>query len=286
MKISPEGILAFMRESTYKPLNVEELMNALEVNEIRDFIAMLRDMEQQGLIVFTRKNRYGLPEKMGLVVGRFQGHSKGFGFLIPDKPEESDVFISADSANGAMHNDRIMVRLLKQSTGNRMEGEVIRILSRANNRIVGTFDDARKYGFVRPDEKRLPQDVFVSKECFNGARDGDKVIVEITRWPEPRRNPEGRVVDVFGRAGTPGVDVLAIVKKYRLPEEFPEEVLAEAQRIAKIAPEDYQGRRDLRELPMVTIDGEDAKDLDDAVSLEKLSNGNWHLGVHIADVGH
>ncbi|NMA15198.1 MAG: ribonuclease R, partial [Clostridia bacterium] len=100
MKISPEGILAFMRESTYKPLNVEELVNALEVNEIREFIAMLRDMEQQGLIVFTRKNRYGLPEKMGLVVGRFQGHSKGFGFLIPDKPEKSDVFISADSLNG------------------------------------------------------------------------------------------------------------------------------------------------------------------------------------------
>lgn len=284
--ISPEELLTFMREGTYRPLNIEDLINALQVTDMKEFVTMLREMEQQGLVVFTRKNKYGLPEKMGLVVGRFQAHPKGFGFLIPDKPEENDVFVSADNTNGAMHNDRIMVRVLKQTTGARTEGEVIRILTRVNQRVVGTFEDVRKYGFVRPDEKRLTQDIFIPKESFNGAQDRDKVIVEITKWPEPRRNPEGVISDVFGRAGTPGIDVLAIVKKFQLPEDFPEEVLKEAERVAKINPEDYQGRRDLRNLMMATIDGEDAKDLDDAVSLEKLPNGNRYLGVHIADVGH
>ncbi|ATW25823.1 ribonuclease R [Candidatus Formimonas warabiya] len=283
--ITAAELLSYMRESTYKPLNAEELIHALQVKDIQEFIALLRDMESRGLIVFTRKNRYGLPERMGLIPGRFQGHAKGFGFLIPDNPEQNDIFISADNTSGAMHNDRIMVRVMKQVTGVRQEGEVIRILERANNRVVGTFEDARRYGFVRPDEKRLAQDIFVPKESFNGARDGDKVIVEVTKWPEPRRNPEGKVAEVFGRAGAPGIDVLSIIKKFQLPEEFPENVIREAEKVAVIRPEDYQGRRDLRSLPMVTIDGEDAKDLDDAVSLELLANGNWYLGVHIADVG-
>lgn len=284
--ITKEDLLSYMRESTYKLLNADELIDAFKVTDIQEFVSMLREMESQGLIVFTRKNKYGLPEKMGLIVGRFQGHSKGFGFLIPDKPELADVFIGADNTNGAMHNDVIMVRVFKQSEGNRQEGEVIRILTRANNRVVGTYEDSKKYGFVRPDEKRLAQDIFIPKEGANGAQDRDKVIVEITKWPEPRRNPEGKVVEVFGKSGAPGIDVLTIIKKYELPEEFPEGVLKEALRVAQIKPEDYQGRRDLRDLPMVTIDGEDAKDLDDAVSLEFLPNGNAYLGVHIADVGH
>lgn len=284
--ISAEELLAFMRESTYKPLNAEDLINALNVTDIREFVAMLRELEQQGLIVFTRKNRYGLPEKMGLISGRLQAHPKGFGFLIPDKPEESDVFIGADNTAGAMHNDRIMVRVFPKTGGARREGEVIRILSRANRQVVGTFEDSGRYGFVQPDEKRLTQDIFVAKESFNGAMDGDKVVVEITKWPAPRRNPEGKIVEIFGRAGAPGIDVLSIMKKYRLPEEFPAGVLEEADKVARIFPEDYWGRRDLRELLMVTIDGEDAKDLDDAVSLELLDNNNWYLGVHIADVGH
>jgi len=284
--ITSQELLSYMRESTYKPLNAEELINALQVSDIQEFVALLREMEHQGLIVFTRKNKYGLPEKMGLIAGRFQAHSKGFGFLIPDDPKQNDVFIGADNTNGAMHNDRIMVRQLKYSSGVRQEGEVIRILSRANHRVVGTYEDARKYGFVRPDEKRLTQDIFIPKEASQGAKDGDKVIVEITKWPEPRRNPEGRVVEIFGHSGASGIDVLSIIKKFQLSEEFPENVLMEAERVAVIKPEDFQGRRDLRDLPMVTIDGEDAKDLDDAVSLEKLPNGNWYLGVHIADVGH
>ncbi|MEL7564798.1 MAG: ribonuclease R [Dehalobacterium sp.] len=285
--ITDVELLSYMRESTYKPLNAEELIEALKVEDVKEFVILLREMESKGLIVFTRKNKYGLPEKMGLTPGRFQAHSKGFGFLIPDNPELNDIFIGADNTNGAMHNDRIMVRAMKHQTiGARQEGEVIRILERANQRVVGTFEDARRYGFVLPDEKRLAQDIFVPKDAFNGAKDGDKVIVEITKWPESRRNPEGKVIEVFGKAGAPGIDVLSIIKKFRLPEEFPEKVLKHAEKVAVINEEDYQGRRDLRVLPMVTIDGEDAKDLDDAVSLEMKDNGDWYLGVHIADVGH
>jgi ribonuclease R len=284
--ITAEELLSYMRESTYKPLNTEDLVEALQVNDIQGFVSLLREMERKGLIVFTRKNKYGLPEKMGLVAGRFQAHTKGFGFLIPDNPALNDIFIGADNTNGAMHNDRIMVRTMKQQLGARQEGEVIRILERANRWVVGTFEDAKRYAFVRPDELRLTQDIFVSKDDFNGAQDGDKVVVEIVKWPEARRNPEGRVVEVFGKAGTPGIDVLSIIKKFRLPEEFPEKVLSLAEKIAVIKDEDYIGRKDLRLLPMVTIDGEDAKDLDDAVSLEIMDNGHWYLGVHIADVGH
>jgi ribonuclease R len=284
--ITAEELLSYMRESTYKPLNAEDLVEALQVKDIQGFVSLLREMEQKGLIVFTRKNKYGLPEKMGLVAGRFQAHAKGFGFLIPDNPALNDIFIGADNTNGAMHNDRVMVRTMKQQPGARQEGEVIRILERANRWVVGTFEDAKRYAFVRPDELRLTQDIFVSKDDFNGAQDGDKVVVEIVKWPEARRNPEGRVVEVFGKAGAPGIDVLSIIKKFRLPEEFPEKVLRQAEKVAVIKEEDYNGRKDLRLLPMVTIDGEDAKDLDDAVSLETMDNGHWYLGVHIADVGH
>ncbi|WP_089608817.1 ribonuclease R [Dehalobacterium formicoaceticum] len=285
--MNEQELLSYMRESTYKPLNAAELIEALQIQDVKDFLMLLRNMESKGLIVLTRKNKYGLPDKMGLTAGRFQAHSKGFGFLIPDDRELSDIFIGADNTNGAMHNDRIMVRQLKQQgEGARQEGEIIRILERANQRVVGRFEDAGRYAFVLPDEQRLAQDIFIAKDSFNGAKDGDKVVVEITKWPEARRNAEGAVVEIFGRAGDPGIDVLSIIKKFQLPEEFPEHVLKQAEKIAVIREEDYQGRRDLRLLPMVTIDGEDAKDLDDAVSLERMENGHWYLGVHIADVGH
>ncbi|MGI6679227.1 MAG: ribonuclease R [Dehalobacterium sp.] len=280
-------LLSYMRESTYKPLNAEELIAALQVENVGEFFQLLREMESKGLIVLTRKNKYGLPERMGLAAGRFQAHAKGYGFLIPDDRSLSDIFIGADNTNGAMHNDRIMVRKLKQQgEGARQEGEVIRNLQRANEWVVGRFEDVGRYAFVLPDEQRITQDIFIAKDCFNGAKNGDKVIVKITKWPAARRNPEGTVVEIFGKAGDPGIDVLSIIKKFQLPEEFPDNVLQQAEKIAVIREEDYQGRRDLRLLPMVTIDGEDAKDLDDAVSLEKMENGHWYLGVHIADVAH
>jgi ribonuclease R len=245
-------------------------------------------MEEEGKVVLNRKGRYGLPQKMNLVVGRIQGNSKGFAFLIPDDPQNPDVFIKSEDLMGAMHNDRIVLRLHKHlEDGRKPEGEVIRILKRANERIVGTFESSRNFGFVVPDDKRLGHDIFIPKSESLGANTGDKVVLEITSWPEPRRSPEGRIIEVLGNKNDPGTDILSIVRKYQLPEEFPGEVLSEAERIPlTIKTEEIGNRRDLRGLPMVTIDGEDAKDLDDAVSLDVLPNGNYYLGVHIADVGY
>lgn len=275
------------------PLDVEELSRQLGQVDPDELLLILQELERAGEVVRTRKNRYGVSKKMNLSVGVLQGHPKGFAFLMPDDKSD-DIYISKENLGGAMHGDRVVVRPLGIGLrGKRAEGEVIRILERANERVVGRFERVpasgrgSQFGFVVPDEKKLGWDIFVSKTHQMGARNGDKVVVEITRWPEARRNPEGKIVEAFGAMGEPGVDILSIIKKCGLPEEFPHRVLKEADAIPQeIAIEDEGGRWDLRGLPMVTIDGEDAKDLDDAVSLEMLDNGNYRLGVHIADVSY
>jgi ribonuclease R len=286
--ISKEELLEYMWRNSYKPLTAEELAESLNIQEQAAFVNFLQELEAEGKIVLNRKGRYGLPQKMNLVVGRLQGSPKGFAFLIPDDPQEQDVYVKNEDLNGAMHNDRVVARLYRHlEDGRKREGEVIRILTRANQRVVGTYERSRYFGFVTPDDKRLGYDLFIPKNETGGAQTGDKVVIEITSWPEARRNPEGRVIEVLGQKDQPGIDILSIVRKYQLPEVFPEEVLAEAARIpATVTAEDRKGRRDLRDLPLVTIDGEDAKDLDDAVNLELLPNGNYYLGVHIADVGY
>ncbi len=269
-----------------RPLEVEELSRQLGQSEPEGLLLVLKDLEREGKVVRTRKNRYGVSAKMNLAVGVLQGHPRGFAFLVPDDKGD-DIYVSKENLGGAMHGDRVVVRPLGfGSNGKRSEGEVIRILERANGRVVGRFEFAGgQIGFVVPDEKKLCWDIFVPKNHQKGAHNGDKVVVEITRWPEARRNPEGKIVEVFGASGEPGVDILSIIKKYGLPEEFPPRVLREADATPlEIAVDDEDGRWDLREVPMVTIDGDDAKDLDDAVSLETLDNGNYRLGVHIADV--
>lgn len=286
--MTKEEILEYMQHNSYKPLSGEELISHLQIPDVAEFQATLQKMTERGEIILNRKGKYGIPQKMNLTVGRIQAHAKGFAFLIPDDPNEQDVYIKKEDLGGAMHNDRVIVRPYKNlEAGRKREGEVIRILTRANERIVGTYESSRYFGFVVPDEKRLGQDIFIPKNEINGAAEGDKVVVEITIWPEPRRNPEGRIIEVLGNKNDPGTDILSIVRKYQLPEYFPEEVMQAAERVPQtISPEEYAQRRDLRDLPMVTIDGEDARDLDDAVTLELLPNGNYYLGVHIADVGH
>lgn len=282
-------ILSFMREKAYKPLMLSELVTVLDVpkEDIPVLMGLLDEMEQEGLVIRTRKERYGVPERMGLIPGTFQGHERGFGFVVTDTDDE-DVFIPANAINGAMHGDRVMARLTRLSTDTRkQEGEIIRILSRANKTIVGKFDVSDHFGFVTPDHARLFRDIFIPKDCINGARKGQKVVVEITRWPEANRNAEGRIIEILGNSGDAGVDILSIIRAYNIPYEFPEEVLREARMAPQeVREEDIKNRRDLRSLRMVTIDGEDARDLDDAVSIEILENGNYRLGVHIADVSY
>lgn len=282
-----ESILDFMREQAYKPMNLQELERIFNIPkaERATFEKTLKYMEKDGEIVKTRTEHYGVPERMGLVVGKLQGHQRGFAFVLPET-DRPDVFVSSSNLNGAMHSDRVIVKITKEVPGGKKsEGEIIRILERGNKQIIGVFEDSGKYGFVVPDETRITQDIFIPKDARAGAETGDIVVVDITEWPEKRRNPEGRVAEILGKKGDKGIDILTIIKKHGLPEEFPFKVESYAEGIAEEIPAvDYENRLDLREKKIVTIDGEDAKDLDDAVSIEVLPNGNFYLGVHIADV--
>ena len=285
-----EKIVAFMTEEAYKPLLLEELISVLDVpkQKIGTFQNVIDELVEEGQIIQTRKNRYGVPEKMGLIVGRFQGNERGFGFVIPDSDTLADVFVPLEHAGGAMHNDRVIARYSRAIVeGRRAEGEIIRILKRANATMVGTFEESRHFGFVIPDDKKIYHDIFIPKDEISGAKNGDKVVVYITRWPEARRNPQAKVIEVLGHKDDPGTDIASIIKQFHLEETFPEDVIAQAENITDTVDEDeIKNRRDLRHLNIVTIDGEDAKDLDDAISIEKLENGHYKLGVHIADVSH
>jgi ribonuclease R len=289
--INQQTILDFMREEAYNPLTVQELEQEFQIegaSEFKEFVKMLNDLESEGSIIRTRANRYGLPDRMNLIKGRIQGNAKGFAFLIPETPGESDVFISEKDLHGAMNGDHVLVRLNNAATsGRRLEGEVVRIVKREVTQVVGTFQNSNTYGFVVADDKRLSQDIFIPKESFKGAADGHKVVVKITKYPEGRRTAEGEVVEILGHKNDPGVDILSIIRKFGLPEGFPEDVQKEAESVPdSIHPDEIKNRRDIRDRTIVTIDGADAKDLDDAISLEKNENGNYVLGVHIADVSH
>lgn len=285
-----EKLLEFMKEEAYKPMKAEELAEVFNIGkkEIGMFLSVLDTMEAEGLIVKTRKNKYGVLERMNLAAGKLQGHAKGYGFLIQDSSLLPDIFIPAENMNGAMNNDRVIARITKEALeGKRVEGEIIRILKRANTKIVGTLEKSENFGFVVPDDQRIYQDIFIAKGDLNEAKNGHKVVVEIIKWPESRRNPEGRIVEILGSSDTPGVDILSIIKKYNLPEEFTMDVEEYAKNISmEISEDEIKRRRDLRSMRIVTIDGEDAKDLDDAISIEKLEGDKYRLGVHIADVSY
>lgn len=292
---SNEEILRIMREEAYCPMTVKELVEAYELEgaeNFRDFVKTLNALEDEGEIVRTRTNRYGVPERMNLIRGRLQAHPKGFAFVIPEDKSMQDIYIHAVDLNGALNGDIVLARTNHSNEGGRrrLEGEVVRIVERANKQVVGTFQDDKFYGIVSADDKRLTRDIFIPKGASMGAVDGHKVVVEIVRYPETGRgNPEGKVIEILGHKNDPGVDIVSIIRKYQLPEAFPEAVLHEAEAVPETISEEElqsQGRRDLRERTMVTIDGADAKDLDDAVSVERLENGNYLLGVHIADVSY
>ncbi|MBM7834743.1 ribonuclease R [Clostridium sardiniense] len=281
-------LLDFMREDAYKPMDLKELTSVFDIksDEYRAFKKVLKAMEKEGLVVRNKSDKYTIPERVGLVAGKLQGHQRGFGFLIPEAEGEKDVFIPSSAMNGAMNGDRVLVHVTRDDkNGKKREGEIAEIVERANKTIIGVYENSRNFGFVVPEDTRLHQDIFVTKKDRNGANDGDVVIVEVTKWPEQRRSPEGVIKEVLGQKGDKGLDILTIIKKFGLPEEFPDKVLNFADRIEEeIDPKEYKRRTDFRDLKMVTIDGEDAKDLDDAVSIERLPNGNYKLGVHIADV--
>ncbi|WP_128099859.1 ribonuclease R [Paenibacillus sp. DCT19] len=291
--ITEQQLLDFMRETAYKPMTYQELEQHFEIEDAADFksfLIMLNTLEESGKILLTRNNRYGMPERMDLVRGRLQAHAKGFAFLIPEDREHPDVYIHANDMKSAMNGDIVFVKVTsKGPSGGRLEGEIVRIVTRAVTQVVGVFQSHEVYGFVIPDDKRINRDIFIPRTNFAGAVDGQKVVAKIVSYPEGRAAAEGEIIEILGHKDEPGIDILSVIRKHQLPEAFPDEVVAESEQAPdSITDEEIvqQGRRDLRGLNIVTIDGEDAKDLDDAVNVEKLPNGNYRLGVHIADVGY
>ncbi|MFD1739405.1 ribonuclease R [Bacillus salitolerans] len=285
-----DKLLSFMKEEAYKPLTVQELEEAMGIHDsvdFKDFVKALVAMEDQGLIVRTRSNRYGLPDKMNLIRGTVIGHPKGFAFVQTDEKSDQDIFIPPSDLKNAMHGDTVLVRLHPKSSGTREEGEVVRIIERGVKEVVGTYEESRNFGFVVVDDKRITQDIFIPKSASKGAIEGHKVVVKLVTYPEGRMSAEGEVVHILGHKNDPGIDILSVIHKFGLPQEFPPEALQQANDVPDTIAENTIGkRRDLRNETIVTIDGADAKDLDDAVTVIKLENGHYKLGVHIADVTH
>ncbi len=287
--VNKETLLAYMRQDTYRPLSYRELLMVLEIDNDEEikFSKLLGRLEKEGEILRTRKNRYGLPEMMKLIKGVMRLSQRGYGILVPDDPGGAEIFVYGKNLNGAMHNDRVMVRLCQTSHGGeRPEGEVVRAIERVNKTLVGTYDKGKHAIQVIPDDPRQIYPIYVNRPRKLKVQNGDRVVVAITSWPDKNKLPEGRIVEVLGNPGEPGLDVEVVIRKHNLRVDFAPGVVKEAQAAARpVSAEEISKRRDLRDLRMVTIDGEDAKDLDDAVSISRIANG-YRLGVHIADVSH
>ena len=285
-----DKIMRLLEEGRQKALTPEQIIGALRINR-QDralLLGSLKRMENEGLVVKTGRGRFGLPDRLGYITGVLQGNKRGFAFLKPDAQSE-DIYINSSNLNSAAHGDRVMVQLDDKKGKRRREGTVIGIIKRGSSRVVGTLKKEKKRFFVEPDDNRMPSPVQVSSSDLKKARLGDKVIVEIEKWSQGNRPSRGRIVEHLGQAGSAGAEMLTFKHRYELPGEFPPAVLKFVEdlpgedSIARAVNED--DRLDLRDVRMVTIDDESARDFDDAVSLEE-NNGIYKLGVHIADVSH
>src|SRR5438552_6109795 len=293
--LSREQALALMRERVHHPAGMRELLQVLKVprDDRTSFKRHVKSLVASGDLIHIRGHRFGLPEKMDLYVGRLQTHAGGYGFVTPERPLDGggDIYISGPHLNEAMHGDRVVVRIERQIMKDgraRAEGRIIRILERANEWIVGRYDrDENGMGYVVPFDRRVLMDIFIPPGQEGGASPGEMVVIELTRWPTSTRGAIGRVAEVLGDIDAPGVDTEIIIRKYGIPDAHSDEAIAEAVRAGgSVAERDIRGRTDFRAVPTVTIDGEHARDFDDAITIEKLPNGHYWLGVHIADVSH
>src|SRR4249920_954192 len=290
---SRDHVLALMRERVHHPASMRELLQVLEVpkDDQTSFKRHVKSLVSSGELIQIRGNRFGLPEKMDLYVGRLQTNPAGYGFVTPERPLEpsgGDIYIPNQALDEAMHGDRVVVRIERIKDGGRAEGRIIRILERRTGSLVGRYDrDDTGMGHVAPFDRRVLMDVFVPPEQEGGASPGEMVIVELTRWPTANRGAIGSVTEVLGDINAPGVDTEIIIRKYGISDTHSSEAIAEAVRLgSSVADKDIRGRTDFRDVPTVTIDGEHARDFDDAITIDKLANGNFWLGVHIADVSH
>lgn len=280
-------IAALVKDPAYVPMKIKELAILLDIpkEQRAELKAVLAELLSEGKVSISEKGKYGKADLFA-VAGVFCGHAKGFGFVSVEGDEE-DIFIPANSTRGAMHGDKVKIMIESKGGKKRREGTVVGILEHANETLVGTYEKSNGFGFVLPDNQKISRDIFIPQGCDAGAVTGHKVMVRIKDFGEEHgRKPEGVVTEILGHINDPGVDILSIVRAYNLPEEFPETVMEQLKQIPdQVSAEDMSGRTDLRELLTVTIDGEDAKDLDDAITIRRTEDG-YQLGVHIADVTH
>ena len=306
--LSRDDLLRLITDNVHHPATARELAQLLRVprEERHGFKRQLKTLVTDGALLQIRGNRFGVAEKMDLVVGRLQINPGGFGFVVPEHTDPStragasrsgssdataqgrqDIYIAASNVTEAMHGDRVVTRIERQSERG-PEGRIIRILQRSQETIVGRFEvDASDLGYVVPFDRRVLTDIHVPTGQWSSAEPGEMVVVEISRWPTATRGPIGRVVEVLGRIEEPGVDTQIIIRKYNIPDAHSEESVEEARRLGGVVKEqDLRGRTDFRPVTTVTIDGEHARDFDDAITIERFANGHYWLGVHIADVSH
>ena len=280
-------LLDLIYDKAYVPMKAKEIAMLLSIPKSQrgELEEVLSALTAEGKIGISKRGKYGRPETFSLT-GIFSGNARGFGFVTVEG-QEQDVFIPEEKTGGALHGDKVQIFIEREAGAKgRAEGAVLRILEHANREVVGFYQKNKTFGFVIPDNRRIAMDIFIPQGQDMGAVTGHKVVVRITEFGDGRKKPEGKIVEILGHVNDPGTDILSLVRAYGLPEQFPEEVLREAGQAPDVSEGDLEGRLDLRDLPTVTIDGEDAKDLDDAVTLEMNSGGNYILGVHIADVSH
>lgn len=281
-------ILEFMKNQEYTPMKAKEIAIILGVpkKEYSEFSNILKELEENYKIVKNKKNRYTIIGE-NFKEGIYRKNQKGFGF-VKIEGQEDEIYISKENSLKALNGDRVIVEIIeKKSKIKSADGKIIKIIKHEKNTLVGTFQKNENFGFVVPDDRSLGTDIFISKNNFGKARNGHKVLVQITKYPEMNKNAEGKIIEVLGEPNQAGVDMLSLIKEYNLPSTFPEQVVEEAKRCGnKVDKKDIPNRVDCRDHIIFTIDGEDAKDLDDAIRVTKLQNGNYRLDVHIADVSY
>ena len=289
MSVSRDQVLSFMKKNPDRPLKIRELARALQVGEreYNTFRRLIRQMGNDGLLVKLRNNRYGASGAQNLITGRLSVHSGGYG-LLAREDGEPDIFIGTSRLGTALHGDKVIARLTKKAQGsNRPEGELVRIIQRAEQTIVGTFFSDGQNAHVTSDDPRIPLEVHIPQDMTKGAKNGQKVVAKIQDWEHINSPPPGYIAEVLGDPDTPGIETLILIKKHGLPLEFPPHVEETAQAIPNTIPADeIAKRRDIRDTVCVTIDPYDARDHDDAVSLDVLPDGTYQLGIHIADVSY
>ena len=283
-------ILKFMSREDYVPMKAKEIAGIFMVpkNKYNNFKSILDKLEKEYKIQKNRKNKYSIIDKNKYIKGTYRGNEKGYGFVIPENEEMEDIFIPRGNNNNALNDDIVVAEIVKESEdGKRKEGKIVSIVKHEKDKVVGLFVKSRNFGFVIPDDKKFGGDIFISKSNFAKAKNNQKVVVKLTKYPEKNKKAEGKIIEIIGGIDEAGVDMLSLVKEYDLPYEFPQGVIEEAKSKGnKVDKKDIPNRIDLRDKTIFTIDGEDAKDLDDAVRVYKNDDGNYMLDVHIADVSY